>query len=447
MTAGADEAVLTGRVLAGRYAMEERIGWGGMSTVYRATDQTLGRTVAVKVIRYPAAPPDTDARVLRENLRQRFRREAGSAARIPPHPNVVHVYDYGTDPETDADFIVMELLRGRDLKHAMRDTHFADADALRILRGAAAGLGAGHRAGIVHRDVKPANLWLSGPDDHEETASFETVRVLDFGIAKAVQGAAQDDELTTTGLVPHTPAYAAPEQAATTGTVTPATDVYALGLVGYELLARERPFDEVGRARLRAGETVPVPNRGRWQAVPAALRQVIERALEREPAARYPDGAAFAAALAATKQHLATGAAGQGARPESAGDETLLFIPTAAPDGTAPAPGGPALLRTGPEPLPPIEPASAPRAPVAAPAPRRPARSPAHLAWGIGAVLLLALAGWGIARWMSSEPPAVAAPILPNATVAGRPLPELDEQFAPLLHEAAERLAGADTVP
>lgn len=447
MAADANESTLAGRVLAGRYAIAERIGWGGMSTVYRAEDQTLGRTVAVKVIRYPAAPPDTDGQALRDNLRQRFRREAGSAARIPPHPNVVHVYDYGTDPDTDADFIVMELLRGRDLKEAMRDTRISDADALRILRGAAAGIGAGHRAGIVHRDVKPANLWLSESAVRSGDASFETVRVLDFGIAKALASAAEDEELTTMGLVPHTPAYAAPEQGAATGAVSPATDVYALGLVAYELLAGERPFDDVDRARLRAGEAVALPNRGRWQAVPSALRPVVERALDRDPAARYADGTAFAEALTAAKRHIAAGTVAENVVPAGAAEETLLFTPTSEEDATAHVPIGPALSpQSVPSRLPESSPLPAP-APVAASAAHRSRTALSRPVWIVGAVLLLVLAGWGIARVMNNEPAAVAGPAVPNATVAGRPLAEVDEAFAPLLRNAAERLADADTVP
>src|SRR3954466_10944836 len=108
------ERLLVGRRLAGRYELAEAIGAGGMSVVYRGTDLVLGRPVAVKV----AAPP-ADSDEMRANLRERFRREAGSAARITHHPNVVQVYDYGTDAELDLDFIVMELLRGRDLKEAL----------------------------------------------------------------------------------------------------------------------------------------------------------------------------------------------------------------------------------------------------------------------------------------------------------------------------------------
>lgn len=278
---------LVGRTLAGRYELAEAIGAGGMSVVYRGQDRVLGRPVAVKVV---ALPADTDE--LRENLRERFRREAASAARIAHHPNVVQVYDYGTDPELDLDFIVMELLRGRDLKQALARGAIPVAEALRIVRDAARGLDAGHREGIVHRDVKPANVFLVGQDSR-----VEYVRVLDFGIAKPLE---PDDDaltLTTAGQLPHSPAYASPEQTSPETPVTPASDVYQLGLIAYELLAGERPYTEADRVRIRGGEAVPPAQTPRWASVPRPLRTVIERALSQDSAARYPDAGAFADAL------------------------------------------------------------------------------------------------------------------------------------------------------
>ncbi|HEX9938163.1 MAG TPA: serine/threonine-protein kinase [Longimicrobium sp.] len=279
---------LVGRTLAGRYELGESIGAGGMSVVYRGHDNVLGRPVAVKVV---ALPADTDE--MRDNLRERFRREAASAARIAHHPNVVQVYDYGTDPELDLDFIVMELLRGRDLKQALAQGALSRGEALRIVREAARGLSAGHREGIVHRDVKPANIFLVGVDGR-----LEYVRVLDFGIAKAVEG--DDDQLTLTthGQLPHSPAYASPEQTDPGTPITPASDVFQLGLIAYELLAGQRAYTEADRKRIRAGEAVPPAHTAAWAAVPAPLRAVIERALSHDPAGRYPDAGAFADALA-----------------------------------------------------------------------------------------------------------------------------------------------------
>lgn len=280
------ERLLVGRVLADRYEVEEKIGSGGMSVVYAGRDRRLGRPVAVKVVSLAAESPAE-----RAGLRERFRREAASAARIPHHPNVVQVFDYGTDPELDLDFLVMELLRGRDLKEALRGTPLPADEALRILREAARGLAAGHRAGIVHRDVKPANLFLTGED------GLEAVRILDFGIAKPLEPDPAQD-LTRTGQLPHSPAYAAPEQLDTHRPLTFASDVYQLGLIGYEMLSGERPFSVEERALLGSGTEVPLQPRGRWASVPGPVRGVIEQALRFRPEDRFPDAAAFAEALA-----------------------------------------------------------------------------------------------------------------------------------------------------
>jgi predicted Ser/Thr protein kinase len=313
------DRMLAGRKLAGRYVIEEPIGRGGMSVVYRAQDTTLGRAVAVKLVTLPAHSPDS-----RRQLRERFRREAGAAAQIPPHPNVVHVYDYGTDPELDLDFIVMELLRGQDLKVALAAGGLEGGQALRVLLEAARGLGAGHRTGIVHRDIKPANIFLVGD------RQIEGVRVLDFGIAKALD---VDDDLTVAGETPpHSPAYASPEQLEPGVSLTQASDIYQLGLVGYEMLAGERPYTEEERDRLRRGQAVPLPGRGDWDSVPPPVRSVIERCLHPDPSARYANAADFAEALArameARSEATAAAAAPPAQPPFVSDDETALADPT-----------------------------------------------------------------------------------------------------------------------
>jgi len=316
------EGLLVGRTLADRYEIEEVIGRGGMSVVYRGVDRKLGRPVAIKVIALPDESSDGRLR-----LRERFRREAAAAARISHHPNVVQIYDYGTDAELGLDFLVMELLVGRTLKEALAGRPPTPREASRILLDAARGLSAGHRAGIVHRDVKPANVLLSGDGE------IEAVRLLDFGIAKPLD-AAPGDDLTRTGLYAYSPAYASPEQLRGERQVTPASDVYQLGLVGYEMLAGERPFDDAARARLMRGEPVPVPARGRWDTVPAELRRVVERALATDPAERYPDASKMAEALAATAAAAPSvrPAAGPPEPEESAVEEPLLpGVPVALP--------------------------------------------------------------------------------------------------------------------
>src|SRR3954447_26726092 len=324
------ERLLMGRRLAGRYELAEASGAGGMSLVFRGTDTVLGRPVAVKVVSLPA-----DSEEVRENLRERFRREAGSAARIAHHPNVVQVYDYGTDAGLDLDFIVMELLRGRDLKEALKQGRTPRGQALRSLGEAARGLAAGHEQGIVHRDVKPANVFLVGEDGR-----VDYVRILDFGIAKPMEPG-DDESLTLTGLgqLPHSPAYASPEQLDPDAPITPASDVYQLGLIGYELLAGRRAYTDAERKRIRAGEEVAPPESAAWRAVDPPLRAVIARALRRDPAARYPDAGAFADALAAA----------DGGAPEEDKDATV-FIPTPSPAPAVAPAAGPAV----PSPAPPV---------------------------------------------------------------------------------------------
>ena len=420
------DRLLLGRTLAGRYDIEEVIGAGGMSVVFRAMDRTLGRPVAVKVV---SLPTDDDA--MRLNLRERFRREAGSAARIPPHPNVVQVYDYGTDPELDLDFLVMELLRGHDLKEALARRPPSQGEALRILREAARGLAAGHRNGIVHRDVKPANVFLVGD------GRIEAIRLLDFGIAKPVEQE-DGDGLTTLGQLPHSPAYASPEQLDPDAPVGPPSDVFQLGLIGYELLAGERPFTEAGRARIQAGEDVAPADSPRWRAVPAPVREVLERALRRRPEERFPDAAAFAEALADAEDRTALHAA-----PPVVHEDATVAMPAAAPPPVVASPPPPRA-----DPPPRVQPAPAPGVPVAAKP--RTGRRASPVLWLAPLGLLLVAALFALTRrgggGEDPDPGAIAAVPAP-ATAPSSDSTErarLDETFARMQGEAATAAAPAD---
>lgn len=296
------EKLLLGRTLGERYRIEAVLGRGGMGVVYRAVDLRLERPVAVKVVG-----------VHDETSRGRFRREARAVARLR-HPNVVPVYDFGTDEALDLDYLVMELLEGRDLGSALEaGQRFGPQAAARILREAAEGVAAGHRAGLVHRDVKPANLFLS----EEETPGRPRVRVLDFGIA---QPTADDATVTryTVAASPLTPAYASPEQRRGEAVLTPATDVYSLGVVGYRLLSGERPPadpDEI----LSAVEALVLPE---------PLADVLRRALAFSPDARLPDARAMARLLS-------------GERSGEDEEHTLLGPPAPASPGESPPPSGP----------------------------------------------------------------------------------------------------------
>jgi TonB family protein len=288
------EGLLAGRTLGGRYHVEAVIGRGGMGAVYRATDQRLGRPVAVKVVIVHGG--DAEAR---GRLRQRFHREAQAAARLR-HPNVVAAYDFGTDPELGLDYFVMELLDGEDLAALLArsgggPTHIA----LDILDQAARGLAAGHRAGLVHRDVKPGNLFLARGEWAEEVQ----VKVLDFGIA---QVAAEDltlTHLTVAGRGPLSPAYASPEQFQGETRLTPASDVFSLGAVALHLLLGEKSLSGVpDPARREAEAAAGLARLATVPGVSPEVREVIGRSLAPRPGDRFPDAAAFRAALVAARR-------------------------------------------------------------------------------------------------------------------------------------------------
>jgi hypothetical protein len=276
------EGLLLGRVLGGRYRIEEVIGRGGMGAVYRAVDERLGRQVAVKVITV-AGGSDAESR---ERLRARFQREARAAAGLPHHPNVVPVYDYGSDPELGLDYLVMELLRGNDLaSYLSRSGPPPLSTGLRILIEAGRGLAVGHRAGLIHRDVKPGNIFLAEVGHGESQ-----VRMVDFGIAKLVDDEDTASQLTQDGRVPHSPAFASPEQLRGLTNLTPASDVFSMGAVGFQLLTGQRPFSESDRNRMSLGMPVEPPSlRDINPAIPAQAEAVVRRALSFEPTDRFSD--------------------------------------------------------------------------------------------------------------------------------------------------------------
>lgn len=281
------EGLLAGRTLTDRYLIQEVIGRGGMGAVYRARDERLGREVALKVISAPTSDPDVHRR-----LRARFQREARAAAGLH-HPNVVQVYDSGTDPALGLDFFVMELLRGEDLASRLsRKGPPAVPTALSILCQAARGLAAGHRAGLIHRDVKPGNLFLEPGDRLGELQ----VKVLDFGIAELTAG---DEEtmthLTQIGHSPFSPAFASPEQLRGETGLSPASDVFSLGAVGFQLLTGKRAFQasdwRQAQVELSALLVAELP---RVAGLPGGARSAIVRALAAEPSQRFPNAGAFA---------------------------------------------------------------------------------------------------------------------------------------------------------
>jgi tRNA A-37 threonylcarbamoyl transferase component Bud32 len=268
-------AVETG-LLPDRYTGPQPIGQGGMGEIYRATDTALGRAVAVKVL---AARYSLD-----EAVRERFTREALAAARLSGNSNIVTIFDVGE--HRDRPFIVMEYLSGGSLEQRLRaDGVEPTAQALEWLEQTAAALDAAHGEGVVHRDVKPANLLL---DRHDN------VHVADFGIASA----AGLGSLTQTGTVLGTASYLSPEQA-TGGRTTPASDRYSLGIVAFELLTGRRPFEgDSVAAEASAHVTGLVPSVCEVNpAAPCELDPVFAKALAKDPADRYGSCAEFVAAL------------------------------------------------------------------------------------------------------------------------------------------------------
>jgi len=264
----------TAEMLAGRYAMRRRIAGGGMGEVREATDTVLERPVAIKVLS-PALAGD-------ERFLERFRREARAAAGLT-HPNVAQVYDYGEDGRTR--FIVMELLQGETLAARLgREKRLPPEEAASIGAQTADALEAAHRAGVVHRDVKPGNIMLTPGG----------VKVMDFGIAAA----AHDTSLTATGSLLGTAMYMAPEHVSG-DPATAASDVYALAVVMYEALTGAPPFEMETPVATAAAHvhTAPAPLLTRAPDVPAPLAAAVERGLAKDPDARPPSAAAFAGLL------------------------------------------------------------------------------------------------------------------------------------------------------
>jgi len=271
------EGDLTGRMLVDRYRVDEPIGRGGMGIVYRARDERLERDVALKVT--TVAVRDAGSR---EALRVALRREARIAAGIR-HPNVVTIFDHGSDARIGVDFFVMELLEGEDLGSRVRRAGLPRLESLlSILREAAAGLAAGHQAGLVHRDVKPANLFVEEP----RAGSGVRLKVLDFGIAgPAVAMLAHP---AGGGREPLSPAFAAPEQFGGAGPITAASDVFSLGLIGLFLATGRRPGGGAGGERRMAEIRAALDSLATEGRIPEPLVRIFARALAPDAASRYP---------------------------------------------------------------------------------------------------------------------------------------------------------------
>ena len=367
-------------VISDRYELGDRLGSGGMSTVYQATDRVLERTVAVKILAEHLSDDD--------KFVARFRREALAVARLI-HPNIVQVYDTGVDDGRH--YIVMEYVEGRSAAQLLqRRGRLGPEVAVAVGIQSCAGLEYAHRQGIIHRDVKPGNLMvIGGPagrpvaesSAHDPPTGEMTVKLTDFGIARA----AEQTRLTQVGSVVGTAAYLAPEQARG-DEATPASDVFALGVVVYQLLTARLPWEGSSLAELairREGER-PLSPSSYDPDVPETLSRAVLRALEGDVANRYSSARELAVAMR-------EGATGREPPPATSEAPTRALAAGAATEATRAMADSPEIATPVSRQrayAPPRRRQAAPPAP--APVPQRARRSgPSRLMRTVGVLLLI----------------------------------------------------------
>ena len=371
---------MSDELFAGRYRLEHRLGVGGMATVQLAFDTRLERNVAVKLLAEHLADDSSFV--------SRFRREALAAARLV-HPNVVQVFDFGLDDETHRNFIVMEYVDGQSCAEILRERKTLPApEAVEILAQSCRGLAYAHRHEVIHRDVKPGNLLRSRDG---------MVKLADFGIAKA----AEQSDITKVGSVLGTAAYLSPEQARGEP-AGPASDMYALGVVAYQLLAGRLPYEAASLTDLaRLQESGPPPRLDEVTSdVSSPLAAAVARALHRDPGARYEDASEMEKAL---RDSLAGRApvvpTGWATAEETA--QTRMLSGTSATRAMPPTSAAPPRRRLEPVDEPPKR---APRRPSAPPPARaRRKQSGGALRLFVGLLVVLALVAAGFAAYQALE--------------------------------------------
>ncbi len=289
---------LLGSLIDGRYRIRGRVARGGMATVYTATDERLERTVAVKII-HPSQGPEARGRVA--GFVERFTDEAKTIARLT-HPNVVAVYDQGT--HAGRPYLVMEYVRGRTLRDVLAERRRLNPDeALAIAEQMLAAIAAAHRAGLVHRDVKPENVLVAeAPTGGVANLVDSVVKVADFGLARAVEASADDEH---GNQLMATVAYVAPELV-TDGHADPRTDVYSAGIVLFEMLTGRVPYDgdrPVEVAWQHVDRDVPAPST-LVPGLPKALDDLVARATRRDPGGRPTDAGALLAEVQVAREDL-----------------------------------------------------------------------------------------------------------------------------------------------
>jgi tRNA A-37 threonylcarbamoyl transferase component Bud32 len=367
----------------GRYKITKELGRGAMGVVYLATDPTIGRKVAIKTIRLR----DIDNPAERTKQRERLFREARSAGSLS-HPHIVTIYDMGE--EDDVAYIALEYVKGTTLEEVLNQGQpLAPQRIFTILRQTAAALDFAHRNGVVHRDVKPANIMLNEGGQ---------AKIADFGIAKLTEG----ESHTMTGTIVGTPNYMSPEQVQGL-TLDGRSDQFSLGVIAYEILTGERPFsgEHLTTVVYKIVAEEPVAPQKLNPTLGAAIDTVLRKALSKKPALRYVDCSAFAGAL-----EVACGnTRGWQARAASAGSS----LPTAI---SVVAPKRPRKQTTGP------------RTKTAPPAPalRRRSAWPYFLVFGC---VLLAMAGiaWKVDQGLQPPRTIEKSPTKPRPALAARPSP------------------------
>jgi len=285
---------LVGHTLDGKYRLDERLGIGGMGTVYRARHLLIDRPVAIKVL--------NQRFVEDEAARTRFRREARAAGRLQ-HTNAVTVTDFGESHDGYV-YLVMELLEGRTLREVLaKEAPLDAARAVSLMMQISAAVAAAHEAGIIHRDLKPANIFIV-----QRAEVPAVVKVLDFGIAKlAAEALEEEDHLTLTqvGAMMGTPRYMSPEQC-DGAELTPAADVYSMGVILYEMLAGTVPFSGTTPLAIALKHTSEMPRSPREfvPSIPPALEELVLHALKKLPQDRPANAAEFRKELLATAERL-----------------------------------------------------------------------------------------------------------------------------------------------
>jgi hypothetical protein len=324
---------LVGRILGGRYRLAERLGQGGMGTVYRAVHTLMDKPVALKVLRADVAG-DPEAAL-------RFHREARSASRLD-HEHCIRVTDFGQS-EDGLLFLVMELLDGESLSARITHGPIEPRQAATIMLAVAQALAHAHEHGIIHRDLKPDNVFLVKRRDRYQ------VKVLDFGLAKILHESMSSHALTRTGMVYGTPEYMAPEQAQGEA-LDVRTDIYACGVMLYQMLTGELPFSAPSLLVMLSKhvQEVPVTPRLRTpeRAIPEELDALVMRCLEKSPAARFSSAEALAEALLPFAEPTTSSLSVPAAPAGSASGKTAAspVTPMALAVANAPQPGAGAIL-------------------------------------------------------------------------------------------------------